>query len=58
MLNLLHFRDKADYSGHPELAPDEPISGREAYRRYVRHTLPFLTAEGGDLQFLAMGAST
>ena len=57
MLNLLRFREEADYSAHPELAPDEPITGREAYRRYVKHTLPFLSGEGGDLQFLGEGGS-
>ncbi len=48
MLNLLRFRAEADYSAHPELAPDEPITGREAYDRYAHHTLPFLSAVGGD----------
>ena len=55
MLNLFRFREEADYSAHPELAPDEPITGREAYRRYVDHTLPFLTGDGGELQFLGQG---
>jgi hypothetical protein len=41
MLNLLRFREIADYSGFPDLAPPEPISGSAAYDRYVRHTLPF-----------------
>ena len=40
MLNLLRFREIADYSGFPDLAPLEPISGSAAYDRYVRHTLP------------------
>jgi hypothetical protein len=51
MLNLLRFREVADYSGFPQLAPPEPISGSEAYDRYVRHTLPFLTASGGSVEF-------
>lgn len=55
MLNLLRFRDVADYSAHPELAPDAPISGREAYGKYVQHTLPFLRRSGGDLLFLGDG---
>lgn len=55
MLNLLRFRDQADYSGFPALAPPEPISGREAYDRYVRHTLPFLTATGGSVSFFGVG---
>ncbi|MGI9528146.1 MAG: DUF1330 domain-containing protein [Acidimicrobiia bacterium] len=52
MLNLLQFRDVADYTAHPDLAPPEPISGREAYERYSRHTLPILEAEGGSVTFL------
>jgi len=55
MLFLLRFREEADYSAHPELAPGQPITGREAYRRYVNHTLSFLTNEGGDLQVLGTG---
>jgi hypothetical protein len=55
MLNLLRFRTWADYSAFPELAPPAPISGSEAYDRYVRHTVPFLTATGGSVQFLGAG---
>jgi len=55
MLNLLRFRDVADYSPFPQLAPPEPISGREAYDRYVRHTIPFLNASGGSLEFFGTG---
>lgn len=55
MLNLLRFRDQADYSASPELAPATPISGREAFDRYVAHTLPFLRASGGELLFLGDG---
>jgi hypothetical protein len=40
MLNLLRFRAIADYSAPPELAPKTPISGAEAYDRYMAHTLP------------------
>lgn len=49
MLNLLRFREVADYANHPELAPASPISGREAYQRYAEHTLPFLAEAGGEL---------
>jgi hypothetical protein len=35
MLNLLRFRDTADYSASPELARETPIGGAEDYRRYV-----------------------
>ena len=55
MLNLLRFRDVADYSRFPQLAPPGPISGREAYDRYVRHTIPFLNATGGSLEFFGTG---
>lgn len=51
MLNLLRFRDVADYSNHPDLAPSEPISGRAAYERYAAHAMPFLTEAGGDVLF-------
>lgn len=55
MLNLLRFREIADYSATPDLAPDPPISGREAYQRYVEHTQPFLTASGGEVIFMGEG---
>ena len=53
MLNLLRFREFADYSDFPELEPADPISGREAYRRYVKHTTPFLQESGGSLMLMA-----
>lgn len=55
MLNLLRFRDFADYSAHPELAPASTISGAEAYRRYMDHTMPLLHASGGDVLFVGNG---
>jgi hypothetical protein len=55
MLNLLRFRDVADYSASPELAPDAPIRGAEAFNRYIEHTLPFLRESGGDVLFLGAG---
>jgi uncharacterized protein (DUF1330 family) len=55
MLNLLRFRDIADYSDHPELMPDQPISGREAYQKYMEHTSSYLREYGGELMFLAEG---
>ena len=55
MLNLLRFREVADYSAHPELRPDEPISGAAAYQKYIDHTLPFLKESGGELVFLGKG---
>jgi hypothetical protein len=55
MLNLLRFREIADYSANPELAPEIPISGAEAYDLYIAHTLPHLRESGGDLLFLGEG---
>lgn len=55
MLNLLRFREVADYSDFPELAPDEPISGRAAYAKYAAHTLPLLEAAGGSLLYSGIG---
>lgn len=55
MLNLLRFREVADYSAHPELAPEAPISGAEAFDRYIQHTLPYLRETGGELVFLGEG---
>ena len=47
MLNLLRFRDIADYSASPEIAPPSPISGPEAFQLYIEHTLPHLRSTGG-----------
>jgi hypothetical protein len=57
MLNLLRFRAVADYSASPELAPGQPISGADAYDRYIARTLPLLRASGGDLLFLGEGGT-
>ena len=55
MLNLLRFRDVADYSASPELAPETEITGQEAYKRYIEHTLPYLKRSGGELIFHGAG---
>ncbi|WP_232298176.1 DUF1330 domain-containing protein [Erwinia typographi] len=55
MLNLLRFREIADYSANPELAPGKPISGSEAFNCYIQHTLPFLRESGGDILFPGTG---
>ena len=57
MLNLLRFRDTADYSASPELAADIPISGKAAYQLYIDHTLPFLQAAGGEVLFMGKGGA-
>ena len=55
MLNLLRLREIADYSGFPELAPETEISGREAFQKYIDHTMPFLKESGGELVLLGDG---
>ncbi len=55
MLNLLRLREVADYSNHSELAPGASISGREAFQKYIDHTMPYLLESGGELLFLGEG---
>ncbi len=55
MLNLLRFREIADYSLAPYLNPNEPITGEQAYQLYMEHTLPFLTKSGGEILFMGKG---
>lgn len=57
MLNLLRFREYADYSAAPKLAPDEPITGARAYRRYMAHAAPFVEAAGGEVLFSGTGGA-
>ena len=51
MLNLLRFKGIADYTDFPNLAPSEPISGRDAYERYMAHSRPHLDAAGSEILF-------
>jgi hypothetical protein len=55
MLNLLRFREVADYSEAPELAPANPVSGEQAYHLYMEHTKPFLQQSGGEVLFFGKG---
>ncbi|WP_035604796.1 hypothetical protein [Haloferula sp. BvORR071] len=55
MLNLLRFREIADYSAAPDLALPSPISGEAAYRLYMEHTRPFLENSGGEVIFFGRG---
>ena len=55
MLNLLRFRPVADYTGFPQLAPTDKISGWDAYQKYMEHTLPFLEASGGSIVYAGKG---
>jgi hypothetical protein len=55
MLNLLRFRAVADYSATPELAANTSMSGADAFKLYIEHTLPYLRETGGDLIFVGAG---
>lgn len=55
MLNLLRFNDEADYSESPELAPDSPISGKDAYDLYIKAVSPLLQEAGSELVFSGRG---
>ncbi len=55
MLNLLRFRDVAEYRDAPGLAPKAPISGRAAYARYEAGITPLLEASGGEVLFSGTG---
>lgn len=55
MLNLLRFREVADYGDLPELAPDTEVSGAEAYEEYSRHTLQHLARRGGEVVWMGQG---
>ena len=57
MLNLIRLREIADYSASRELAPLSPISGAEAFDRYIKHTLPYLKDSGGEMLLLARGGT-
>jgi hypothetical protein len=55
MLNLLRFRDVADYANAPDLASEAPISGRAAFDLYIAHARPFLEDAGGEVLFMCDG---
>ncbi|MEO8116690.1 MAG: DUF1330 domain-containing protein [Bacteroidota bacterium] len=57
MLNLLRFREWADYSETPNIAPLVAISGKEAYQLYIKHTLPHLQKSGGEIVFYGKGGA-
>lgn len=57
MLNLLRFREFADYSETPDLSPSVPISGKKAYQLYIKHTVPHLLKSGGEILFFGKGGA-
>jgi len=51
MLNLLKFREKADYTGVETLKPANEISGKDAYKLYMKYTKPEIESVGSKLLF-------
>jgi hypothetical protein len=57
MLNLYRLREFADYSASPELAPETPISGIEAFERLAATLDAELAKVGGEIIFRAEGGA-
>ena len=55
MLNLMRFREVANYQGVEHLQPENPISGQEAYEAYMEHTVPHLLEAGSEVLFNGQG---
>lgn len=55
MLNLLRFRERADYAGHPE---EPPRSGVEAYRHYIGLAMPIVENANGRIVMMGTHLAT
>ncbi|MCU1600217.1 MAG: hypothetical protein JWO22_926 [Frankiales bacterium] len=55
LLNMLRFKEIADYSSAPELAPGAAISGADAYDRYLASVLPAVREAGGTVLYRGAG---
>lgn len=55
MLNLLRYREHADYAQHPEQAP---CSGRDAFKRYARQSIACIEDVGGKVLFIGAALGT
>lgn len=53
MLNLFRLRDVPDFSKHPEMEPDTPMSSRELFYRYIAENDLLLDRVGAKRVFLA-----
>ncbi|WP_299711772.1 DUF1330 domain-containing protein [uncultured Tenacibaculum sp.] len=51
MLNLLKFKEVADYTNLETIKPKQEISGKEAYELYMIHTLPCIKKYGSKVLF-------
>ncbi|MFT4561676.1 MAG: hypothetical protein ACI9BW_001418 [Gammaproteobacteria bacterium] len=55
MLNLLAYRDTADYSDHPN---EVACSGKQAYERYSNAVSPLLEVHGAKIVFMGTASPT
>ena len=51
MLNLLKYNEWADYSEDKLLEPESKISGKDAYRLYMKEVIPHLKAAESEVLF-------
>ncbi len=51
MLNLLKFKQKADYTNFPELKPASEVSGEEAYQLYMKNIYPEFVKTGSRVVY-------
>ena len=51
MLNLLKFRERADYSASPELDPGTETTGQLAYQTYMKAVLPLIRSVEAKTRF-------
>lgn len=51
LLNLLKFKEIADYTSHGNIKPTLEITGEEAYRLYLENTIPELEKVGSRILY-------
>ena len=51
MLNLLRFKNIADYSNFEDIKPNKPITGSEAYELYIENITPILKNAGSKILY-------
>ncbi len=54
MINLLKFKERADYPADYDGSEDTDVSGEEAYGRYGANTMPHVGRRGGRLVLLSV----
>jgi len=57
MLNLLKFREIADYTNFEKIQPEEGISGEEAFHLYMNCTIPELEKAGSRIFYYGKAKS-